>query len=77
MRCEGIVAVRYCASDSICSSLKIPFSALENAGIKVPGLPCVIQLRQNAVLVGSGNLFRFGTKLAWCSELWQIPQTAE
>lgn len=44
--CAGIVATRYCTSELICVSFSGPPSELAKPGIKEPGLPWEIHVRQ-------------------------------
>src|ERR1039458_7992578 len=69
------MAFKYAASEAICMSLSGPPCEVANAGMSVPALPAVIQVRQNSSLVGSLRLCRSGTMLARGVASWQTEQT--
>ena len=52
-----------------------PPSALENAGMSEPGLPCAIQVCQKSTLVGVLMLCKSGTIGARFLLSWQMAQS--
>src|ERR1035437_10259946 len=74
--CGGMAAFKYAASEAICMSLNGPPCEVANAGMSVPALPGVIQVRQNSSLVVTCRLCRSGTMVARGFASWQTEQMA-
>src|ERR1019366_127463 len=74
--CGGMAAFKYAASEAICMSLNGPPCGVANAGMSVPGVPAVIQVRQNSSLVVTCRLCRSGTIVARGFASWQTEQMA-
>ena len=67
---EGFIALRYAASEAICKSFNGPPCDEANAGMRVPALPAVIQVRLDQLFHGpsKASLRGFSRILALAQE---------